>query len=220
MFTPHRHCPQNKTPVEIIPRLREFFLSGKAKFLNPSDYSVGTVSTDRYQSVMLNLFQHLIKRRFCRFYSPLERGSRGVLLFSEKEERGKSKNKSHKRPPMKRSTEINQTYANSIHVMLNLFQHLNQPSPGAIPTQVRDDSRFGSKNVKAQMSKLTLASGRPPEGEFPTQVRNGACFGANVKAQMSKLTFASLRPPEVEIPTQVRDDSRFSTNVKAHSKVN
>jgi len=87
---------------------------------------------------------------------------------------------------MKRSTEINQTYANSIHVILNLFQHLNQPSPGAIPTQVRD----------------------------------GACFGAIVKAQMSKLTLASGRPPEVEIPTQVRDDSRFSTNVKAHSKVN
>jgi len=186
MFIPHRHCPQNKTPVEIIPRLREFFLSGKAKFLNPSDYSVGTVSTNRYQSVILNLFQHLIKRRFCRFYSPLERGCGGVLLFSEKEERGKSKNKSHKRPPMKRSTEINQTYANSIHVILNLFQHLNQPSPGAIPTQVRD----------------------------------GACFGAIVKAQMSKLTLASGRPPEVEIPTQVRDDSRFSTNVKAHSKVN
>jgi len=44
-------------------------------------------------------------------------------------------------------------------VMLNLFQHLFQPSPIEIPNQVRGDSRFDA-NVKAQMSKLTLSSGR------------------------------------------------------------
>ena len=45
-------------------------------------------------------------------------------------------------------------------VMLNLFPHLNQPSPtGEIPNQVRDDS-CSNTNVNAQMSKLTLSSGR------------------------------------------------------------
>ena len=45
-------------------------------------------------------------------------------------------------------------------VMLNWFQHLNQPTPtGEIPKQVRDDSHCRT-NFKAQMSKLTLALGR------------------------------------------------------------
>ena len=45
-------------------------------------------------------------------------------------------------------------------VMLNWFQHLNQPTPtGEIPKQVRDDSHCRTY-VKAQRSKLTLALGR------------------------------------------------------------
>ena len=84
-------------------------------------------------------------------------------------------------------------------VMLNLFQHLNQPSPIEIPNQVRDDS-CSNTNVKAQMSKLSAVMlnmfqhlFQPSPIEIPIQVRDDSCSNTNVNAQMSKLTLSSGR---------------------------
>ena len=110
--------------------------------------------------VMLNLFQHLITiEDELRGFIPLWRGDRGVCCIKSREQIQLLR--THPSPtkvelPLQGGDFMN---ARREPVMLNLFQHLFQPSPIEIPTQVRDDSCVNA-NVNAQMSKLTLSSGR------------------------------------------------------------
>jgi len=182
--------------------------------------------------VMLNRVQLLITiGDELRGFIPLSRGDQGVCFFFQrkrKEERGKSKNRSHERPLMKRSTEISRTYANPIPVMLNRVQLLIMRR-FEIPNQGPNNSCFGIENVKAQMSKLSAVMLNwfqhliKRRFEIPNQGPNNSCFDKNVKAQMSKLSavmlnwFQHLNQPTStgEIPKQVRDDSHCRTNVKA-----
>ena len=115
----------------------------------------------KLSAVMLNLFQHLITiGDELRGFIPLSRGDQGVCCIKSREQIRLLR--THPSPtkvelPLQGGDFMN---AGREPVMLNWFQHLNQPTPtGEIPKQVRDDSHCRT-NFKAQMSKLTLALGR------------------------------------------------------------
>ena len=115
----------------------------------------------KLSAVILNLFQHLITiEDELRGFIPLWRGDQGVCYLKGREQTQLLR--THPSPtkvelPLQGGDFMN---ARREPVMLNLFPHLNQPSPtGEIPKQVRDDSHCRT-NFKAQISKLTLSSGR------------------------------------------------------------